>query len=205
MRITRKAQEENRGKILAVAAALFAEKGYEQTTTRDIAGACAMAAGTLFNYFPTKETLAMTMVAGAMEAGRQAFCRRRSGSEDLQEEMFLLLTSELRALRPFRPYIGPVLESCMSVFSKSTVCPAGEGARKAHLQTVRQILARHGYELIPHSVTVTLYWSLYLGILAHWSHDDSRNQEETLALADYSMRLFARTVRGDLDTPEEDR
>jgi AcrR family transcriptional regulator len=198
MRITQQAKEENRKKILKIAARLFSELGFEKTTTRDLSSAMGMAKGTLFNYFPSKETLAMTMVADAMEDGRATYINRKTGEESLTEDMFLLVASELRALKSFRLYIGPVLESCMSVFSKNATCRAGERARKEHLQMVSDILATHDYELVPDSITVTMYWSLYLGILAHWSRDTSDHQQETLALLDYSMRVFAMMVSGDM-------
>ncbi|WP_028585267.1 TetR/AcrR family transcriptional regulator [Desulfogranum mediterraneum] len=198
MRITQEAKQQNRKRILQVAASLFSEQGYGKTTTRDISTACKMAKGTLFNYFPSKETLAMTMVAEAMEEGRERYLERRAGEESLVEELFLLVASELRALRPYRLYIGPVLESGMSVFAKEACCPAGEQARRAHLETVAAILAAHHYELVPESIAVTLYWSLYLGILAHWSKDTSSHQQATLSLLDYSMKVFAVTISGSL-------
>ncbi len=198
MRITKEAKENNRRKILEVADQLFAQKGYESTTTRDISMACGMAKGTLFNYFKSKETLAMTLVARAMESGRKAYERRKTGEERFEEDLFLLIVSELRALKSYRKYIGPVLESAMSVFSKACPCEAGEKAREAHLETVAHILSIHGFETRDSPVIITLYWSLYLGILAHWSRDTSNNQAETLTLVDYSMQMFAGTVSGNI-------
>lgn len=198
MRITQQAKEKNREKILEVAAALFNEQGYEKTTTRDISKACGMAKGTLFNYFPSKETLAMTLVAEAMEAGRIFYLKRKGGDESLIEELFLFVASELRNLKPFRTYIGPVLESSMSVFSKHATCPAGEQARLSHLETIGAILTNHDYQLDHDSIAVTLYWSLYLGVLAHWSKDTSTNQQATLALLDYSIKVFVTTISGEI-------
>lgn len=129
MRISRQTKEENREKILQAAARLFCEKGFEATTTRDIAGAVGMAAGTMFNYFDNKEVLAMTLVAEAMESGREAYLRRRTGQEELSEELFLLISSELRVLKPYKRFIGPVLESAMSLFPKNTANSAGERRR----------------------------------------------------------------------------
>lgn len=198
MRITQEAKEKNRKNILKTAAALFNEQGYEKTTTRDISRVCGLAKGTLFNYFPSKETLAMTMVAEAMEAGRQSYLKRKGEEESLGEELFLFVASELRSLQPFRAYIGPVLESSMSVFSKHSTCPAGEQARLSHLQTIRTILAHHDYQLDHDSIAVILYWSLYLGVLAHWSMDISKKQQATLALLDYSIKVFVTTISGEL-------
>jgi AcrR family transcriptional regulator len=194
MRITQETKEKNRLKILDTAARLFLEQGFEKTTTRDISKACGMAKGTLFNYFSSKETLAMTMVAEAMEEGRDVYLSRRGNDESLMEDLFLFVASELRALRPYRTYIGPVLESGMSVFAKEAICPVGEAARRNHIRTLADILSTHNYQLVEESVTLTLYWSLYLGILAYWSKDTSPNQEESLALVDYSMKLFSLTV-----------
>lgn len=202
MRITQEAKKKNREKILQVAEKLFARKGYEQTTTRDISEACNMAKGTLFNYFQSKETLAMTLVAQAMDKGQKNYLRRKSGRESFVEELFLLVASELRALRPYRAYIGPVLESGMSVFSKKSTCSAGEDVRLAHMETVATILAVHGYEMVPNSIPVTLYWSLYLGILAFWSNDISENQVETLALIDYSMQTFVSSISANVKLRE---
>ena len=194
MRITQEAREKTRKSILKAAEILFAKQGFEKTTTRDISASCGIAKGTLFNYFKSKETLAMTLVAQAMESGREMFLRRKTGNEMLVEELFLFIASELRSLKSYRNYIGPVLESSMSIFSKESICPAGEEAKRNHLKTIRKILANHGFEMEYNSIVITLYWSLYLGILAHWSKDKTPKQSETLTLIDYSMQIFANTI-----------
>ena len=66
MRVTADRERETRRRIVDCARNLFNDKGFEQTTTRDIAEAAGIAAGTMFNYFPTKETLAMTIVDAAI-------------------------------------------------------------------------------------------------------------------------------------------
>ena len=194
MRITKEAKEANRARILQAAAQLFTEKGFEDTTTRDIARAAGLAAGTMFNYFPGKETLAMTMVNEALYLGGKDYDARRNGDENLAEELFLFISLELRRLRPMHSYIGPVLEKSLSPFQKKNGCREGESAREMHLKKVSRILSTHGYTVLPAAVTVQIYWSLYLGILAFWSKDDSPNQEASLAMIDYSMQLFTRML-----------
>ncbi len=199
MRITEGAKRGTRAGILERAATLFAAKGFEATTTRDIAAAAGLAAGTLFNYFPTKETLAMSMVAEALSRGCDDHRRRRTGDETLEEDLFLLVASGLRRLKPMRAFVGPVLERSLSPFPRKSVCPEGEAARQAQLAAVRQILREHGVEAAPGHAAITLYWSLYLGILACWTHDASRNQADTRALIDYARHWFVRVVSGDPD------
>jgi AcrR family transcriptional regulator len=202
MRITQEAKEKTRKSILEAAETLFAKQGFEKTTTRDISASCGIAKGTLFNYFKNKETLAMTLVAQSMESGRILFERRKTGNENLAEELFLFIASELRALQSHRNYIGPVLESGMSIFSKESICLAGEEARRNHLKTIEKVLVNHGFEMENNSIVITLYWSLYLGILAHWSKDNTPKQSETLSLIDYSMQTFANTISSNSAVPQ---
>lgn len=204
MRISEQAKQENRARILEKSAELFIAKGFEDCTTRDIAVAAGLAAGTLFNYFPSKETLAMTMVSEALSLGREDFQRRRSGEEDLTEDLFLFISSGLRRLRPLRPFLGPVLERSLSPFPRKNVCPEGEAARLEHLGAVQKIIATHGFTKAPDYVAVTMYWSLYLGVLAFWANDESPNQEATQALTDYSIRMFVQVISGaGADTGED--
>ncbi len=196
MRISEQAKQESRARILEKAAELFTGKGFEATTTRDIALAAGLAAGTMFNYFPSKETLAMTMVTEAFRNGTTDFYRRRTGEEDLTEELFLFIASGLRRLRPLRPFLGPVLERSLSPFPRKNVCQEGEAARLNHLEAVQEIIGRHGFTTTPDYVAMTMYWSLYLGILAFWTNDASPNQEETRALIDYSLCVFVQVISG---------
>ncbi len=194
MRVTKEVKQATRENILLSAERLFSEVGYLDTTTRQIAQDAGIAAGTLFNYFPSKETLAMSLLAKAFRSGRQDYLAHRADDEDLSEELFLLISSELRRLRPYRSFVAPVLESTMSIFAKESGCPEGVATRGEHLATVQQAIQHHGFSNVPEHVATTLYWSLYLGILAFWSGDESRNQEQTLALIDYSLRVFTRTI-----------
>lgn len=196
MRVTEQAKQDTRNGILAKAAELFAARGFEATTTRDIADAAGLAAGTVFNYFPSKETIAMSMVAEALSRGRDDHRRRRTGREDLREDLFLFVASGLRRLRPMHGFVGPVLERSLSPFPRRSVCPEGEAARRAHVAAVRDILREHGFAAPPRNAAMTLYWSLFLGILACWTNDGSPKQAETRALIDYSLRWFVQAISG---------
>jgi AcrR family transcriptional regulator len=194
MRISEQAKQETRVRILEKGAELFIDKGFEATTTRDIALAAGLAAGTMFNYFPSKETLAMTMVTEALKQGKDDFQRRRTGDEELSEELFLFIASGLRRLQALRPFLGPVLERSLSPFPRKTVCLEGEAARSGHIGSVQEIIGRHGFIQAPDYVAMTIYWSLYLGILACWTNDQSPNQEDTRGVIDYSLRFFVQVI-----------
>jgi AcrR family transcriptional regulator len=49
---------DRRAELLALAAGLFAERGYKNTTVRDIADAAGILSGSLYHHFDSKETMA---------------------------------------------------------------------------------------------------------------------------------------------------
>ncbi|HIK26677.1 MAG: TetR/AcrR family transcriptional regulator [Oscillatoriaceae bacterium SKW80] len=60
MRVFNRAPQEEaqtRTRILQAAQKLFANKGYDGTTTRDLANTAGVAEGTLFRYFPNKKAI----------------------------------------------------------------------------------------------------------------------------------------------------
>lgn len=198
MRITAKAKQETREKILTCARKLFASKGFSETTTRDVASAAGLATGTLFNYFPNKEALAMTLLAEALQQGTVRWEDQPRDGQQLEESLFALIAALLRALRPHRAYVGEVMATAMSPFTRAAVSAEGDAFRTEHLETVRALLVAHRPALgaAPSFVSMHLYWTLFLGVLAFWSSDESPKAADTLAVLDESTRLFVASLPG---------
>ncbi len=194
MRISAKAKEETRIRILEEGQKLFTQNGYGETTTRDIASVCGLATGTLFNYFPNKEALGMAILAEALDRAEQEFLGRLRDNQSLEEELFAHIAMEMRQLKPCRGFVGEILEGAFSPFGTSQATRSGDEARLRHMECVGAILHRHDFGDESEAVTMHLYWTLYLGVLAFWSKDASPKQEDSLAVLDQSVRLFASTV-----------
>lgn len=187
MRVTPEQKTATRDRILAVAHQLFADQGFATTTTRDLARAAGIAAGTLFNYFPTKEAIVEALVGDACAAAAETFARAAARAEPrgLEEDLFAFVAAVLRKLAPFRAVLPAVLETTLSPLA--AVAPA---LRVAHLETVVQILTRHGHQDAASAVALQLYWTLFTGLLAFWAADRSPRQEDTLALLDQSLAMY---------------
>ena len=198
MRVTAETKQETRQRILDAARKLFCRKGFQQTTTRDLATEASIATGTMFNYFPSKEHLALAIIDSSLEAAAAEFGESRSDGESLEEALFAHVAIALRHLRPHRGYVGDVVESTLSPFSRANGEGTADALRVRHLETVREIIERHASPSTPHpsAVTMHLYWTMYLGVVAYWARDESPNQEDALLLLDQALRLFV----GSLDT-----
>jgi AcrR family transcriptional regulator len=193
MRVTAETKTATKQRILDAARKLFSEQGFEAATTRDIARAAEIAAGTLFNYFPTKEAVALCLVSEAHALAEEHFdaalSRKTNEPLTLEEELFAHVAAVLRKLKPFRKYLSAILETALSPLT-SDRADGAPTLRTAHLETVSQIVSRHGQQKSLSTVALQLYWTLYTGVLAFWSKDASPRQEDTLALLDESLAMF---------------
>ena len=197
MRVTAETKAATRRRILEAARDCFSKAGFEAATTREIAAAAGIAAGTLFNYFPAKEAMALALVAEALGEARRRFEDGPRG-ESLEEDLFTLIAAELRSLRPYRGYLRPVLETALSPLARAEASPEGEAIRVEHLETVGRLIAGRAPEASMSPVAWSLYWTLYTGVLAFWACDTSPHQEDTLAVLDHYLKAFV----GSLHQPE---
>src|SRR4051812_10374169 len=130
MRVSAETKNATRARILEVAQGQFAQRGFEATTTRDIARAAQIATGTLFNYFPTKESIveclvnatclqvadayAVTAKDSTADVQRDESIVAGGDSRNLEEELFAHVALTLRKLKPYRKYLPAVLETSLS-------------------------------------------------------------------------------------------
>lgn len=176
---------------MSVAVKLFAKQGWDGTTTRDLATAAGIATGTLFNYFQSKEAVAAALVSESLAKAQHEFEAKRDTGQSLEEDLFSLIWTGLKSLRKMRGVLASALETILSPLARSSSQSPGESIRVNHLDAVERIILAHGIPGPLPAVTLQLYWTLYLGVIAYWAADDSPNQEDTLALLDESTKLFA--------------
>ena len=152
----------------------------------------------MFNYFPTKEAILGSLAADAVAAAHQEFARRDREADSLEEEVFAFVAAELRKLKPLRKHLPVVLETVLSPLAAG----AGDGQlfRVTHLEAVSRLSQKHGFKELS-AVALQMYWSLYTGLLLFWAQDKSPREEDTLALLDHSLEMFAGWLNARPDGP----
>jgi AcrR family transcriptional regulator len=198
MRVTQKTKQETRAKLLEAARGLFAEVGFARATTREVAQRSGVAAGTLFNYFATKESLGAALLLEASAAAEVEFEGSRRDGEPLEETLFAWVAIHLRHLEPYRAWAAEVLEAGASLLRRSDGGGESEGERfrRQHLERVAACIA-DATGAPERALDLHLFWTLVVGVLEFWTRDESAHREATLALLDRSMKLFARSVTED--------
>jgi len=87
-----------RDELLRAAARLFVEKGFDATTTRDIAEAAGMRSGSPFYHFRSKQDLLKAAMIEGLEAGHQRLQAAVAGIDDPERRLRVMIRSHLGTL-----------------------------------------------------------------------------------------------------------
>jgi AcrR family transcriptional regulator len=188
-----------RERIVKAALSLFQAKGFDATTTKAIARKAAIAEGTVFNYFKSKDDIALHFfeqeVDQAMASVRD---NPRLRKAPIEEKLFALVHAQLEYLAPYERFIGSALIHALKPSS-----PLGPFSHRA--MELRHRYLRFVEELINESVpkkqnplgflAPEVFWIYYMGALLYWLYDSSEGKQNTLAFLDRSLSMGAAILR----------
>lgn len=193
-------KEQTKERILAAALALFREHGLDGTTTRKISQKARIAEGTLFNYFKSKEDLALYFFQKETEDLIEWFHGdARLQKAPLAEKLFAIIHRQLEYIRPYEDFIGAVF--CRALQPNSALSPLSfdsQELRLKYLRFIREVLAKaEAKGEIPRVRDLGAYavGLFYLGIVTHWLQDTSRGKQKTLALLDRALKLGTQVLK----------
>ena len=180
---------------MKAALSLFQTRGFDATTTKAIARKAGIAEGTVFNYFKSKDDIALHFfeqeVDQAMAAVRD---NPRLRKAPLEEKLFTLVHSQLEFLAPYERFIGTAL-----IHALKPASPLGPFSHRA--QELRHRYLGFVEELIEESIpkhrhspltflAPEVFWIYYLGALLYWLYDSSEGKQNTLAFLDRSFSSY---------------
>jgi AcrR family transcriptional regulator len=187
-------KEAIRKRIVTAALNLFQMKGFEATTTRAIARKAGIAEGTVFNYFKTKEDIALHFFEQEVDQAIAAVRENpRLRKAPLEEKLFTLVHSQLEFLAPYERFIGAAF-----IHALKPASPLGPFSHRA--QELRHRYVGFVQELFEESLpkhrhrpltwlAPDVFWIYYLGVLLYWLHDSSPGKQNTLAFLDRSLSI----------------
>jgi AcrR family transcriptional regulator len=193
-------KESTRQAILRAALALFADKGFYTTTTKAISRKAKIAEGTLFNYFQTKEDLALYFFEQELSGVSDWYRRdKRAQNAPLPEKLFAIIHRFLERLNPYEEFIGAVYLRALQPSSKlSPLSLQSQEHNLRYLRFVREILADAELEEeIPKVGDIGAYafGIFHLAMITYWLQDRSPGKEQTLALLDRCLKLATHLLK----------
>jgi AcrR family transcriptional regulator len=193
-------KEKTRKAILRAALELFAKQGFYRTTTKAIASKAGIAEGTLFNYFETKEDLALFFFEQELDEVIAWFeSDRRLKRAPLAEKLFAILQRFLERLTPYEEFIGAVYLRALSPGSKLNAMNLQTQERNLrYLRFIHGILAEaEAAGEIPAVGDFGAYafGLFHLAMITYWLQDVSPGKEATLAMLDRCLKISTHFLR----------
>jgi AcrR family transcriptional regulator len=179
----------SREAILDAALELFAEQGYDETTTEQVAERAGVSPRTFFRYFPTKESVVFYRDFGLM----RRFESELQAQSDARSDLEAICATFVALSRGFDELRGRVQRYRRVVDSSSVLLGREQLHSQQHAHTIARAVAhRHGRDVPTEDDTVlgALGVLLYNRAFAHWLAGDG-----LVDLADQLEVEFARVRR----------
>ena len=190
--------EETREKILDTALRLFRERGFDETTMRDIASEAGVATGAAYYYFHSKEDFVMGFYRRTAEEARELLPGAIDQSNDLRKRLRSIIDTKFDQFADHRRLmialvrIGIDPSHHLSPFGKDT-----EPMREESIESFREAI-RGSDSRIPKDIEKDLprlLWLYQMGLILFWMFDESPGQRRTKTLVDGTLDLIVRLIQ----------
>ncbi len=179
--------------ILETALGLFASKGYDETTMRDIAAAADCSLGLAYRYFARKEEMVLELYERcATELEEEV---RALPPGPLARRFSSAIEADLRRLTPHRETMGALFSAGLA--PNSPVAVLGEGVAGIRDQVWRIFLTvTTGASDAPKpkqaEQMATLFYAAHLLFVLFWLQDRSAGQARTRELLAFAQEMIGR-------------
>jgi len=190
--------EDTRRKIYEAAMELFREKGFDETTMRDIASKAGVALGGAYYYFSSKDAIVLAFYRETQESSNQLVLQALAHEKKLKERIRCVLERRLELLTPNRKFCAALFRHApdsadpLSPFSDET-----RAIREAAMEHMR--VAVEGSDAkVPSDLKERLpylLWLYQMALIMFWLYDRSPNQERTRRLMEKSLGLLVNLLR----------
>ena len=190
--------EDTRRRIYEAAMELFREKGFEETTMRDIAAKAGVALGGAYYYFSSKDAIVLAFYAELQQNSDEPIRQALAGKKKLQDRIRILFDKRLELLAPNRKFCAALFRHAPD--SSDPLSPFSEETRAIRDAAIEHanIVIEGGDIKIPSDLRPRLpylLWLYQMALIMFWLYDRSPNQERTRKLFDKSLGLLTNLLR----------
>jgi AcrR family transcriptional regulator len=190
--------EDTRRKIYEAALKLFREKGFEQTTMRDIAAKADVALGAAYYYFASKEAIVLAFYQEMQEVSHEAILEALAGRQKLKDRIRYVIEKRLELLAPNRKFCDALFKHAPD--AADPLSPFSVEARPIRDRAIEhfRVAMEEGDVKVPADLKLHLpylLWLYQMAIILFWLYDRSPRQERTQKLIDKSLNLLINLLR----------
>lgn len=202
MKITQEQKAENRRIIIRAAVDLIADAGYQAATMRGIARRAGMGEATIYNYFPTKESILYGFYEDHMSSCMEVLKTvEEFHTFTLQEQLQTLFDTSLTLFLADRTFVAATFP--LILLGPSRDWTRIRPIRAIFLAAVTDMLdAATEVGEIPEQVfeelICQLFMDAYIGVVHYWLADTSEGFCNTTGLIDRGLDMACAFLKADL-------
>ena len=190
--------EDTRRKIYDAALELFREKGFEQTTMRDIAAKAQVALGGAYYYFPSKDAIVLDFYRYTQESSHEVILEDLAKHRTLKDRIRCVLEKRLELLHPNRKFCAALFRHAPD--SADPLSPFSEASRPIREHAVEHMrLAMEGGDVkVPSDLKPRLpylLWLYQMGLMLFWVYDKSARQARTALLFEKTLSMVLLLIK----------
>lgn len=189
-----------RERILGAALALFAERGYEATTMRDVAREAGASLGLAYRYFASKEEFALALYMRLAEESEE-WAREGLAGGTIAERFEWAMVAKVDQVSPHRGPLAALLTRALDPNSPISALGEGTSAVREKMGGVFLEVVR-GASDAPREKQArelgNVLYAVHLAILLYWFHDrtpESRATRELVGSAREALRYLRPALR----------
>jgi AcrR family transcriptional regulator len=183
--------ETTRKLVLKTALRLFRQRGFDETTMRDIATEAALSLGAAYYYFPTKEAIVVAYYDQVQTEHERATQAELAMITDLRARIRMAFHAKLDIIAKDRALLGALFRHVGN--PKDALSVFGPQTKPLRDESIATFAAALGDPHLPtdlRTVAPALLWFIHLGLIFYMLYDDSKDLRRTRALADAAADLF---------------
>ncbi len=192
-----KKSAETRGKILEAALELFREKGFAETSMREVAARAGVATGLAYYYFSSKDAIVLAFYQQAKIDLGPLLEGVQTGRK-LEERLAALIQVKFRYFAPNRKFLGALMGHAADPANPlSPFAAESREVREQDLAQFERALAETATS-VPEDMAAALpkiLWMYQMGLILFWIYDRSEGQQRTARLLEASVRMVALLIK----------
>jgi AcrR family transcriptional regulator len=189
--------EATRSRILESALATFRERGFENSTMREIAAAAGVAVGATYYYFDSKEAIVMAFYQRAQQEMAPSLDAILSEAKTLEARLRGLITHKFKYFYANRALLGALSAHADPAHALSPFSQETAAIREQDTAFFERAVEDSKIKL-PSNISPylpRLLWLYQMGLLLFWVYDHSPRQARTQILFDKTLKMMLITLR----------
>jgi AcrR family transcriptional regulator len=191
------ASKDTQKKILEAALELFRERGFAETTMREIAARAGVASGLAYYYFASKDAIVLAFYQRAKDELAEVLEPAHT-EKRLAARLQAIIEAKFNYFKPNRGFLGALMGHAAD--PANSLSPFGEPSREIRefdISHYERALEETGTsvpaDLAPHIAKVL--WFYQMGLLLFWIYDRSPQQRRSRDLLEASLRIVVMLLK----------